>query len=143
MLRRLLGVLCPLVLCSASPALGMSYPVPLDLTALASKAQRIVVGRVVSRAGGHDPLGLPATVYRLRVERVLKGRAAHRLTIKQIGVPGPLQDPATGVVTFPIDGMPVYEPGRRYLLFLNGTSDVGFTSPVGLAMGAFEVLPGD
>jgi hypothetical protein len=144
MTRHLLGALCLFLLVrGAAPAFGMSYPVALDLTALATKAERIVVGRVMSRAGGRDSLGLPATVYRLRVERVLKGRAPRRLVIKQFGVPVAIEDPATGVVTFPIDGMPVYAPGRRYLLFLNGTSDVGFTSPVGLAIGAFEVLPGD
>src|SRR5262249_51630934 len=119
------------------------YPVALDLTGLASKAERIVVVRVVSRTGGRDPVGLPATVYRLRVERVLKGSAGRRLVIKQLGVPEPVPDAATGVVTFPVDGMPVYEPGRRYLLFLNGTSSIGFTSPVGLTMGAFEILPGE
>jgi hypothetical protein len=108
---------------------------------LAARAERIFLGEVLTRTTGKDPLGHPATVYTFRVEQVLKGPLTDTVTIKQIGVAYPAEDPDTGIITFPIEGVPVYEPGHRYLLFLNGTSDIGFTSPVGLGYGAFVVLP--
>jgi len=120
-----------------------SFPDALNLVELTARAERIFVGRVLSRTTGSDPLRHPATVYRFRVEQRLKGSFEDTLTIKQIGVASPILDPDTDVITFPIDGVPVYEPGQSYLLFLNGTSDIGFTSPVGLQYGAFAILPNE
>ncbi len=117
------------------------YPDALNLAELTAKAERIFLGEVVSRTTGRDPLGHPATVYTFRVEQGLKGSVSDTITIKQVGVAEPVEDPNTGVITFPIDGIPVYEPGHRYLLFLNGTSTIGFTSPIGGAYGAFAVSP--
>lgn len=123
------------------PAWATSYPEALNLVKLTAKAERIFLGEVFSRKTGKDPVGLPATVYTFRVEQVLKGTIDNTIMIKQIGVANPVEDPNTHAITFPIAGMPVYEPGQHYVLFLNGTSEVGFTSPVGLGYGAFVVLP--
>jgi hypothetical protein len=125
------------------PAWSASYPEPLNLARLTAKAQRIFVGTVLDRRTGKDRGGLFATVYTFRVEQVLKGGMGAEITIKQIGAASPLEDPVTGVITFRLSGIPVYVTGRRYLLFLNGTSASGFTSPVGLGYGAFVVLASD
>ena len=127
-----------LVLVAWVPAVAMHIMEPLDLAALTAKAKRILVVTVLDRQTGTDRNGLAATVYRVRVERVLKGRARRRIRIKQFGVAEPAQD-ARGVVNAPIHGMPVYEPGGRYLLFLNGTSPIGFTAPVGMDLGTFAI----
>jgi hypothetical protein len=118
-----------------------SYPEALNLADLVSRAKRIFVGEVLSRTTGKDSLGHPATVYTFKIERVLKGVVKNRITIKQIGVANPVEDPDTGVITFPMDGIPVYQRKHRYLLFLNGTSEIGFTSPVGMNNGAFVISP--
>ena len=122
------------------PAWASHYPEALNLAQLTAKAERILVGEVVARQTGKDPLGLFATVYTFRVEQAPKGDVGTEVTIKQMGVAHPAEDPATGVITFPLPGIPVYETGQRYLLFLNDTSDRGFTSPVGLGYGAFVLL---
>jgi hypothetical protein len=129
------------LLFEAADVVATYYPDALNLTDLTAKAERIFLGEVVSRTTGQDLLGHPATVYTFRVEQGLKGTFSNTITIKQIGVAEPVEDPNTGVITFPIDGIPVYEPGHRYLLFLNGTSTIGFTSPVGGTYGAFAVSP--
>lgn len=141
-LRRDFLVITWLAVCWLSQPHGAgatSSPDALNLAELTTRAERIFLGEVLSRTTGQDPLGHPATVYTFTVEQRLKGSVSDTITIKQIGVAEPVQDPNTGVITFPIDGIPVYEPGYRYLLFLNGTSTIGFTSPVGGAYGAFAV----
>lgn len=142
-MRRWLTVLglTVLLLSTARTADATHYPEALNLSALVEKAERIFLGEVLSRVTGADSLGLIATVYTFRVEQLLKGASAPTVTIKHVGAPDAVEDPATGVVTVPIHGLPTYQPGQRYLLFLNGTSDIGFTSPVGLGYGAFLVLP--
>jgi len=50
---------------SGSFACGMSYPVPLDLTALAAKAKRIVIGQVMSGCRKDYP-----AKWRLRNDRI-------------------------------------------------------------------------
>ena len=142
-MRRWLAILglTALLLSTAPTAEATHYPDALNLSALVDRAERIFLGEVLSRVSGADSLGLIATVYTFRVERLLKGTSSPTVTIKQAGAPEAVEDPATGVVTVPIHGLPTYQPGQRYLLFLNGTSDIGFTSPVGLGYGAFRVLP--
>jgi hypothetical protein len=137
MLHRL-AIGLALVLLASVPAPAMHIVEPLDLAALTKKAKRIVVVTVFDRQSGTDRSGLAATIYRVRVERVLKGRVRRRIRLKQFGVGGLVRD-AKGVVTAPIHGMPVYEPGHRYLLFLNATSPLGFTAPVGMELGTFAI----
>ena len=36
--------------------------------------------------------------------------------------------------------MPVYNPGKEYVLFLNEDSKLGLTSPLGLFQGSFKVM---
>ena len=137
-MQRRLAAGFALVLLATVPAPAMHIVEPLDLAALTKKAKRIVVVTVLDRQSGTDPSGLTATVYKVRVERVLKGRARRRMRLKQFGVAVPVQD-AMGVITPPLHGMPVYEPGGRYLLFLNATSPIGFTAPVGMELGTFAI----
>jgi hypothetical protein len=127
------------LLLAPAPLWAAWYPEALNLAGLTARAERIIVGEVVARQTGRDPQGLFATLYTFRVEQALKGDVTTELTIKQFGVAHHLEDPATGVITFRWPGMPVYETGRRYVLFLHGTSDSGFTSPVGLGSGVFVV----
>ena len=63
-----------------------------------------------------------------------KGKAGGSLTIKQIG--GNLPEANLSVR---IPGVPQFEVGQRYVVFLPPASKLGFSSPVGLSQGKFMV----
>ncbi|MCU1306963.1 MAG: hypothetical protein JWN45_1658 [Acidobacteriaceae bacterium] len=114
---------------------------PFNLVKLTRRAQRVFVGTVISRESGFDSLSLPVTVYQFRVEQAIKGVTGDVITIKQTGVAEVVLDKQTGVYTFPLAVIPIYQPGEKYLLFLNGDSVEGYTSPVGLGYGVFHINP--
>jgi hypothetical protein len=127
-------VLAVTALVSAPPAWSSSLR-PVNLPQMVQQADRIVVGRAVSEWTGRDERGFPATRTTFEVSQVLKGGPLRKIEIKQLGVTKVQPD---GLATW-IDGMPRYQQGSEYLLFLNPDSIFGFTMPVGAFQGAFEV----
>ena len=130
MLIRPLVALSALVtaLCLASPAAATTV-LRLSPDQVESLAQRIIEGRCVEvRASTAPGTSLAATESVFVVERVLKGEGlaasvqadGGRLIVRQLN----------GVV-----GMPRYDVGQRYHLALNGESQIGLTSPVGMGQG--------
>ena len=111
--------------------------VPVNLPEMVRQADRIVVATAVSEWTGRDDRGIPATATTFEVAHVLKGRPLVRVEIKQFGVTKVQPD---GLATW-IEGMPRYQKGSEYLLFLKPDSVLGFTMPVGAFQGAFEVRP--
>jgi hypothetical protein len=93
-------------------------------------------GTVTSTKTGRDPQsGLLVTMTTFRVDDVLKGEVPASYTIKQIGG----EDAAAGL-KFKVQGVPTYAVGQSYVLFMHGVSKQGFSSPVGLSQGRFQVL---
>ncbi len=69
------------------------------------------------------------------VRDVIKGNALATHVIKQIG--GSL---AGSGETFQVKGVPKFAVGEEYVVFLAGVSSAGFSSPIGLGQGQFQVL---
>jgi hypothetical protein len=86
---------------------------------------------------------VPATLYTLRAERVLKGGAGisegGSFSFAQFG----MRKPIVGVRVYVPEIETRYAVGKRYLLFLRGESGLGLTSPVGLQAGKFEITAGE
>ena len=137
MLKRIL-LASWLAVVSALPAFATSV-LPLDLGQVIDQAVVAFQGTAVDVTTGKDPqTGMLVTLTTFRVDDVLKGSLPATYTIKQIGG----TDAAAGI-TFKAHGVPTYTVGQSYVLFMNGVSSAGFTSPVGLHQGRFQVLGGD
>ena len=136
-LNRLL-LACLLTLCSILPAEALSV-LPLYLDDIIDTAAIAFQGRCIGNRVERDAqTGLVVTYTSFQVEDVLKGQTGSSHTIKQIG--GRLADDASGVMVHEIEGVPRFVPGQRYIVFLNDVSAAGFSSPVGLGQGRFDVL---
>ena len=78
--------------------------------------------------------GLVVTYTTFEVRDVLKGSTAATHEIKQVGGALPGDGPQYRVL-----GVPKFEVGEDYVVFLAGVSTMGFSSPIGLAQGRFKV----
>lgn len=137
MLKRLL-LTCLLALCYALPASALSV-LPLYLDEIIDTAVVAFQGSCIDNRVERDAqTGLIVTYTSFQVEDVLKGQLASSHTIKQIG--GRLAGEMGTALVKEIEGVPRFVPGARYVIFLNGVSAAGFSSPVGLGQGRFNVL---
>ena len=112
-----------------------------NLRDLMQQAERIFVGRCVAIESGLSG-NVPYTTYTFEVSDRLKGVSDPTVKVRQFGLrePAPVNEILTRAAA--IQGMPHYERGKKYLLFLIGESPIGLSSPAGLFQGAF-VLKGD
>ena len=137
MLKRILAAFL-FATAAALPAFATSV-LPVDLGQMIDQAAVAFEGTVVDVRTGRDPqTGLLVTMTTFRVDDVLKGDVPGSYTIKQIGG----SDSTTGM-RFKAFGVPTYNVGQTYVLFMNGVSTAGFTSPVGLSQGRFQVVDGE
>jgi hypothetical protein len=132
----------------------LAVPPPLVATSvvlgsdadLADQAPVIVDGTVLAQEPAPLTPGAPVTDYRVRVERVLKGRILSRvagtgstLRLRVLGGPGP------GGLTLKVWGAPVLRAGERVLLFLVAPAAGSLVAdevyrPLHLAVGVFHQL---
>jgi hypothetical protein len=139
MLKRLL-LLCLLSLISALPVSAMSV-LPLYLDQIVDGAALVFEGSCTGNRSERDPqTGMIVTYTTFQVDEVLKGVAGPMHTIKQIG--GQIPGETTGLRVSRIEGVPGFEVGGRYVVFLHGVSPAGFSSPVGLGQGSFRLQAG-
>jgi len=106
-------------------------------------ADRIFEGRctgiehiVVQTRDGSD---LPAVRYTFTVLDGLKGEQKQTMTLSQLGH---FQDGRTSLLDPDQLGVPKYQVGETYLLFVNRVSYHGLSVPIGLAQGVFDVTEG-
>ena len=78
--------------------------------------------------------GFVVTKTTFAVHDVLKGSVGTIHVIKQIG--GSLPDEK---LQYRIEGIPTFDVGKDYVVFLAGVSAAGFSSPIGLQQGKFSV----
>jgi hypothetical protein len=136
MLKRvLLAGLASLML--ALPAWATSV-LPLYLDQIVDMSVVAFEGTCTGNRVERDEKGFIATYTTFKVQDVLKGEVGTTYTIKQIG--GELSD---GSVKLKMSGVPTFTVGGSYVVFLNGVSSAGFSSPVGLFQGSFNVIAGD
>jgi hypothetical protein len=118
------------------PASWATSMLPISLEQLSTRATLIFYGKVISNEIRKDEQsGRIATFTEFEVIDLIKGKTGSTHTIKQIG--GHLQE--TGTIVH-IHGVPKYVIGNDYVVFLPEKSDLGFSSPLGLQQGSFDVV---
>jgi hypothetical protein len=113
---------------------------PVTLDRLTTSAGRIFRGVCLSAEVGiveYAGARIPATTYTFEIREHLKGGGGPTVTFRQVGTPtagaGDLGRAA---------GLPVYEPGLEYVIFLLPESRARLTSPAGASRGAL-LMRGD
>jgi len=112
-----------------------------NLKSLLTTAERVFIGECISTA--ERELQFPkgtiwCTEYIFRISESIKGNLGGTLTFMQYGLIKPKEIEGNIVFNRPV-GMPIYEEGQDYMLFLIGDSNLGLTSPAGLFQGAFLI----
>lgn len=134
MLGRFLAAVA-IALSLAAPAAATTV-LPLSLDQIIDQSTTVFQGTCTGNRTERDAAtGFVVTYTTFAVEEVLKGSAEATHVIKQVGgeVPGD-SGPSLRIM-----GVPRFVPGEQYVVFLAGTSSAGFSSPIGLAQGRFNV----
>ncbi len=109
---------------------------PLYLDELVDTAAVAFQGTVLDNRVERDgATGFVVTYTRFAVAEALKGDVGTVHTIKQIG--GELAGDTAP--SFRIQGVPKFVVGGEYVVFLAGVSSAGFSSPIGLSQGKFNI----
>lgn len=128
-----------------APSLLATGVAPMNLADLTYRSPTIFEGRCVkveqtTVTGVDGEFQIPTVRYTFEVVDALKGESGQTLVINQLG-----RRPA-GEPPFPIDpdwvGLPEYETGETYLLFMAPVGPTGMRSPMGTSQGSF-VVAGD
>jgi hypothetical protein len=110
---------------------------PLYLDEIVQKAAVAFQGTCTANRTERDPqTGMIVTYTTFQVDDALKGGVGSTYTIKQIG--GELPGEA---IQYKVQGVPKFNVGQGYVVFLPAASSAGFSSPVGLSQGRFLVEP--
>ena len=109
--------------------------VSLNLQQLSSRATLIFYAEVTgNKVKKDEQSGHIATFTEFKIIDLIKGKTGSTHIIKQIG--GRLA--STGTI-LRIHGVPKFESGNKYVVFLPEKSNIGFSSPLGLHQGSFTV----
>ena len=134
LLCRLLAILAA-AMSFAAPA-GATTVLQLSLDQIIDQSTTVFEGTCIDNRTERDAAtGFVVTYTTFEVRDVLKGEAQATHVIKQVGGQAPGDD-APG---FRIPGVPRFVPGEDYVVFLAGVSSAGFSSPIGLSQGRFNV----
>jgi len=121
---------------SSLPTSWATSLLPISLEQLSMRASLIFYGSVISNQVKKDEQsGRIATFTEFGIIDLIKGETGEKHTIKQIG--GYLKETGT---TLRIHGVPEFQTGNHYVVFLPKQSNLGFSSPLGLHQGRFSVL---
>jgi hypothetical protein len=130
-------IACLALLLLSAPAAQATTLRSTPLADLARGAGRIFRGHCVSAIAEEKWIAgarIAVTSYRFSVREHLKGSGAEVIEFRQVG-----RRDQSRFDLGRIAGLPVYQPGREYVLFLLPESRAGLTSPAGAAEGAFAV----
>jgi len=117
------------------PTVSATSMLPISLEQLSTRATLIFYGKVINNESRKDEQsGRIATFTEFEVIDLIKGKTGATHTIKQIG--GHLKDTGTIVRIY---GVPEFVTGKDYVVFLPNKSRLGFSSPLGLQQGSFNV----
>lgn len=109
---------------------------PLDLNKIHSEASYVFHGQCIANDVVEDTqTGMIVTITTFSVIETLKGNVGQTYTIKQVG--GNLPNSSDLMM---IPGVPKFEIGKNYVVFLPQSSRLGFSSPIGLDQGKFDIL---
>lgn len=136
MLKRIFAALALGVVLGSAQAMTV---LPLHLEEIIDAAAVAFQGTCVDNRSERDAAtGRVVTYTTFRVEDSLKGAADGLYTIKQVG--GAL---AGEPLRYRVEGVPSFDVGEKYVVFLAGKSNAGFSSPIGLGQGKFDVVADD
>ena len=108
---------------------------PVSPQRMSAIAESIFHGRVLDNTVKLDPIsGRVATFTTFKVLEAIKGEIGETHVIKQIG--GHLPGSSVRLV---IHGVPQFETGTEYVVFMPAPSSLGFASPIGLSQGKFDI----
>ena len=118
------------------PSASATSLLPVSLEQLSTRASIIFYGTVINNQVKKDTQsGHIATFTEFEIIDLIKGDIkTGNYTIKQIG--GHLKESKT---VLRIHGVPKYQMGNQYVVFLPEKSSLGFSSPLGLHQGSFPV----
>lgn len=134
-MKKILIIFCLFSSLLIPPTLFATSVLPVSLEQLSTRASLIFYGTVISNQVQKDgPSGQIVTLTEFEVIDLIKGDTDTRHTIKQLG--GYLKD---ADIMFKVHGVPEFEIGNQYVLFLPEKSSLGFSSPIGLHQGSFSV----
>lgn len=117
----------------ALPAQAMSV-LPMYLDEIVNYSAIAFQGKVLENHSEREfKTGSIVTYTTFEVQDVLKGEVGAVHTIKQIGgsLPGEIHQALL---------VPTFKVGQGYIVFLAGISDAGFSSPIGLDQGKFDIV---
>lgn len=135
LMKKLFIIVCLFSGLLIPPTLFATSVLPVTLERLSTRAALIFYGTVISNQVQKDSQsGQIVTLTEFEVIELIKGDADTRHTIKQLG--GFLKD---ADIMFKIHGVPEFQTGSQYVLFLPEKSSLGFSSPIGLHQGSFSV----
>ncbi|MBC8144579.1 MAG: hypothetical protein H7X80_03270 [bacterium] len=120
-----------LVLASLTDSLSAQVRT-INLSEMASSAGIAFVGTVAARHSGLDETGDIVTWTTFRVERPIGYLPVSMVTVKQLG------GTANGISNY-LSHMRYFQPGERVLAMFYPTSELGFTSPIGLDQAVWNV----
>lgn len=134
--KRFFGA-CLLGFAIAAPA-GAANVLPLYLDEIIDRSAVAFEGVCLENRSERDSAtNMVVTYTTFEVRDVLKGNVGATHVIKQIGGSSPDQN-----LRFDVRGIPQFNVGESYVVFLAGVSSAGFSSPVGLAQGRFNIKQG-
>jgi hypothetical protein len=108
---------------------------PLYLEEVIDNSTTAFEGTCTGNRTERDPAtNLIVTYTSFAVHDVLKGSVGTIREIKQIG--GSLPGEA---LQYRVEGIPTFVVGQDYVVFLAGVSSAGFSSPIGLEQGRFDI----
>lgn len=112
-----------------------------NLYEMSTLSKRIFVGKCISATEIYQPDSeLPACIeYTFEVKLSIKGNVGNTITFRQFGLKNPRKVDKGLIYVGRVPGMPIYEEGKDYVLFLIEDSALGLTSPIGLFQGAFRI----
>jgi hypothetical protein len=125
-----------LLMLAYNPQAFATSVLPVSLQRMATAADLVFHGRAISNEVRLDEAsGRVATFTTFEIIELVKGEAGPTHTIKQIGgqLPG-------SKVRQVIHGVPRFNTGEEYVIFLPKASSLGFASPIGLSQGKFSVF---
>jgi len=124
-----------LALSVLSPVSATSL-LPISLQQLSTRASVIIYAEVISNETKKDAQsGHIATFTEFKIIDLIKGDAGSTHTIKQLG-----GYDKTSNTRVHIHGVPAFQTGKQYVVFLPEESSLGFCSPLGLHQGSFPVF---
>ena len=132
---RLVKIPMLLILLLCSPQAVATSVLPVSLQRMTTTATMIFHGTVIENEVKLDQTsGRVATYTTFKVNEVIKGDPGNTHTIKQIGG----QLPGSNVRQL-IHGVPQFSVNQEYVIFLPEASSLGFSSPIGLSQGKFDI----